>query len=110
MKLVLAMETIAIEAKMDMEAVGAPAEAKREIVGAHFLPPVPVAVAPSEAEEMDVDNTSPELVMVAPHLNVCDDITNTNYSLDGLIPMDANKEASAENPRSVEGSQVGWTI
>ena len=51
------METIAIKAKMDMEAVGAPAEAKTEISGAHFLPLVPVAVAPSESEERYVDNT-----------------------------------------------------
>ena len=48
MKVVLIMETIEIDAKMDMEAVGAPAEAKTDIEGAHFPPPVPVSVAPSE--------------------------------------------------------------
>ena len=101
------METIAIEAKMAMEAVGEPAEAKTEMVGAHFLPPVPVAVAPSETDERDVDNTSPELMMMAPHSNVCDDRPNTNDSLDGVIPTDATKEASAENPGSGQGSQVG---
>ena len=52
------METTAIESKMDMEAVGAPAEAKTDIAGAHFPPPVTVAVAPSEAEDRDVDNIS----------------------------------------------------
>ena len=49
MKLVLEMETIAIEAKMDMEAVSAPAEAKTEMAGSHFPPLVPVAVSLSEA-------------------------------------------------------------
>ena len=43
------MYTISIEANMAMEAVGAPAEEKIEMAGAHLLPPVPVAVAPSEA-------------------------------------------------------------
>ena len=109
-KVVLAKETIQIEAKMDMEAVGAPAEANTEMLGYHFPPPVPVVVVPSEAEERDVDNTSPELLMMSPHSNVCDDIPNTNDSLDGLIPTDATKEASAENPGSIQGSQVGWKI
>ena len=45
---VLLMETISIEDMMAIEAVGAPAEAKTEMAGAHFLPPVPVAVAPIE--------------------------------------------------------------
>ena len=67
---------------------------------AHFLPPAPVAVEPSESEERDVDNTSPELVMMAPHYNVCDDRPNTNEILDEVIPTDATKEASAENPGS----------
>ena len=48
MKLVLEMETIAIESNMDTEAVGAPAEAKTYMAGSHLPPPVPVAVAPSE--------------------------------------------------------------
>ena len=43
------METIAKEPKVAMEEVGAPAEAKTEMAGANFLPPVHVAVAPSEA-------------------------------------------------------------
>ena len=81
MKVVLEMDTISIEANMYMEAVGAPAEAKTEMAGAHFPPPVPVAVSPSEAEERDVDNTSPELVMMVPHSNVCDERPNTNNSL-----------------------------
>ena len=51
------METIAIEGNMDMEAVGTPAEAKTDMTGAHFSRPVPVAVAPSESEDRDVDNT-----------------------------------------------------
>ena len=110
MKVVLAMKTIAIEAKMAMEAVGAPAEAKTYMSGAHFSPPVPVAVEPSEAEERYFDNTSPELVMIVPHSNVYDDRLNTNDSLDGMIPTDATKEASAKNPGSVQGSQVGWKI
>ena len=110
MKVVLAMETIAIEANMAMETVGAPAKANTDMTGAHFPPPVPVAVAPSEAEETDVDNTSPELVIMAPHSNVCDDIPNTNESLDGVIPTDATNEASAENPGSGKGIQIGWTI
>ena len=49
-------------------------------------------------------------MIIAPHSNVCDDIPNTNDSLDGLIPTDATKEASAENPGSVQGIQVGRTI
>ena len=48
MKVVLIMETIAIDAKMAMETAGVPAEAKTEMSGAHFPPPVPVSVAPSE--------------------------------------------------------------
>ena len=90
------MEAITIEAKMSMEAVGAPAEAKAEIAGAHFPPPVPVAVAPSEAEERGVDNTSPKLVIMSPHSNVCYDRPNTNDSLDGVIPTDMTKEASTK--------------
>ena len=54
MKVVLSMETIAIEANMYMEAVEAPMEAKIEMAGAHFPPLVPIAVAPSEAKERDV--------------------------------------------------------
>ena len=50
MKVVLAMETIAIEANMDMEAVVAPAEANTEMAGAHLPPLFPVAVEPSDAE------------------------------------------------------------
>ena len=46
-KVVLAIETIAIEGKMAMEAVGAPTESKTDMAGAHLPPPVPVAVAPS---------------------------------------------------------------
>ena len=59
---------------------------------------------------MDVNNTSPELVMMEPHSNVYDDRPNNNDSLDGAILMDATKEASVENPGSWQGSQVGWTI
>ena len=54
----------------------------------------------------DVDNTSPELVMMAPHSNVCDDRPNTNDILDGVIPTDTSKEDSAENPGSGQGRQV----
>ena len=54
-------------------------------------------MAPSEAEERDVDNTSPELVMMEPHSNVCDERPNTNGSLDGVNPTDAAKDDSAEN-------------
>ena len=53
-KVVLTMETIAIEYKMAMEEVGASAEAKTDMEGAHYPPPVPIAVAPSEAKERDV--------------------------------------------------------
>ena len=81
---------------MDVEAVGAPAEAKTEMAGSHFPPPVPVAVAPSEVEERGVVNTSPELVIMEPHSNVCDDKPNTNDSFYGVIPTDAAKEATAE--------------
>ena len=109
-KVVLALETIATEANMDMEAVGAPSEVKTEMVGAHFQPPDPAAVEPSESEERDVDNTSPVLVMMAPHSNVCDDRPNTNNSLNGVITTDTTKEASVENPGLVQGSQVGWKI
>ena len=56
-KVVLALETIAIEVKMAMEAVGAPSEVKTEMEEAHLQPPVPVAVAPNESDERDVDNT-----------------------------------------------------
>ena len=80
------------------------------MAGAHFPPPVPVAVAPSESEERDVENTLPELVMMAPHSNVCDDISNTNDSLDPVIQTDATKEDSAENPGSRQCIQVGRTI
>ena len=93
-----------------MEDVGAPAEAKTDMAGDHLPPPVPVAVVTSEAEERDVDNTSPELMMMAPHSNVCDDRPNTNDILDGVIPMDTTKETSAENLGSVQGSQLGRTI
>ena len=63
------------------------------MAGAHLPPLVPVAVAPSEAEERDVDNTSPELVMMASYSNVCDDRPNTNNSLNGVITTDTTKEA-----------------
>ena len=56
MKVVTEMETIVIEANMAMEAVETPVEAKTEMAGDHFLPPVPVAAVPSEAEERDVNN------------------------------------------------------
>ena len=59
---------------------------------------------------MDVDNTSPELVMMAPHSSVCDDRPKTNEIFDGVIPTDATKEDSAENSGSVQGIQVGWTL
>ena len=78
--------------------MGTTAEEKTDMAGTHFPPPVPVAVAPSEAEERDVEHTSPELVMIEPHSNVCDYRPNTNDSLDGVIPKDETKEASAENP------------
>ena len=91
------MVTIEIEANMVMEAVGAPKEAKTDMERAHFPPPVPVAVAPSEAEEKDVENKSHELVIMAPHSNVCDNRTNTNDILDGVIPTDATKDDYAEN-------------
>ena len=78
--------------------------------GAHFLPLVPVAVTPSEAEERKVENKSPELVTIEPNSNFCDGRPNTNDSLDGVIPADATKEASAENQGSGQGSQVGWAI
>ena len=110
MKVTLTMKNIAIEAKMDMDAVGAPEEAKTDMEGAHFPPPVPVAVAPSEEEERDVKNASPKLVIMAPHSNVCDDIPNTNDSLDGVIPTEATKEDSEENMGSGKVIQVGWTI
>ena len=90
--------------------MGTPTEGKTETAGVHFPPPVPVSVAPSEAEERDVYNTSPVLVMMAHHSSVCYDIPNTNDSLDEVIPTDATKEASVENPVSGKGSQVGWTI
>ena len=104
------MDTIAIETNMLMEALGASAEAKIEMVGSHFPPLFSVSVAPSEAEERDVDNTSPELVMMATHSNFCDERPNTNDSLYGVIPTDATKEGSAENPGSGKGSKLGWTI
>ena len=110
MKVVLEMETIAIEANMDMEEVGAPVEAKTEMSGAHFPPSVPVAVSPSEAEERYVDNTSLELGMMAPHSDFCDDRPNTIDSLDRVIPTDVTNVASAENPGSGQGSQVGQRI
>ena len=105
MTVIMSMDSIAIEAKM-----GAPVEAKTDMAGAHFPPLVPVAMEPIEVEEMNVENTSPELVMVAHHSNVSDYKPNTNESLDGVIPVDATKEASAENLGLVQGSQVGWTI
>ena len=104
------MYTIAIEADMSIEAVGAPAEAKTDIVGAHFTPPFPVSVSPIEAEERYFENTSPELVIMAPHSNVYDDRPNSNDSFDGVIPTDATKEASAKNTGLGKGSQVGWKI
>ena len=93
-----------------MEALGAPAEAKTEMAGSHFLLSVPVSVAPSEAEERYVDNTSPEMTIVEPHSNVFDDRPNTNDSLDGLIPTDITKEAPVENLGSGHRSHVGWMI
>ena len=109
-KVVLEMKTTEIEANMDMEAVGTPTEAKIDMEGAHFPPPVTVSVETSESEERDVDNISPDMVMMATHSNVCDDRPNTNDSLDGVIPTDATNEASAENPGSEQCSQVRWTI
>ena len=110
MKVLLEMDTIAIEAKISTEVVGAHAEAKTDMSGAHFPPPLTVVVSPSEAEERDVDNKSPELVMIEPKSNVCDNRPNTNDSLDGVILTDTTKEASAENLGLRQGSQVGWTI
>ena len=49
----------------------------------------------------------PELVMMAPHSNVCDDRPYINDSLDGLISAGATNEASTENPVLVQGIQVG---
>ena len=43
-----------------------------------------------------MDNKSPETVMMAPHSNVYDDTPKTNGILDGEIPTNATKEASAE--------------
>ena len=48
--------------------------------------------------------------MMATHSNVCDDRTNTNTSLDGMIPTDATKEDYTENTGLGKGSQVGWMI
>ena len=48
--------------------------------------------------------------MMATYSNVCDNRSNTNDSLDGVIQTDATKEDSAENMGSVQGSQVGWMI
>ena len=90
--------------------MGAPAEANIEMTGVHLPPPVPVALAPSEVEEKDVENTSTELVMMATHSNVCDDRPNSNDILDEVIPTEATKEDSAENPGSGQGTQVWWTI
>ena len=104
------MDTIAIEDKMAMKAVGAPAEAKTEMAGAHLPPPVPVSVAPSKAEERYVNNTSHELVMIEPHYNLCDDRPNNNDSLDRVIQTGATKEVSAENMGSGQGNQLWWTI
>ena len=95
---------------MAMEAVGAPAEAKRDMAGSHLPLPVPISVSPSEEEERDVDNASPELVIISPHSNVCDGRPNTNDSLDGVIPTDTTNEASTENPGLIQGIQLGWTI
>ena len=106
MKVVLKMETISIESKMSMEAVGAPANTKTEMAVSHFPPPVPALVELSEAEEMDAKNTSPELVIMAPHSNVYDDRPNTDDSLYGVITTNTTKEASAENPVSGQGSQL----
>ena len=92
------MENVKKEAKIYMGAVGEPVDTKTETAGAHFLPPVPISVAPIESKERYVVNTSPELVMMAPHSNICDYRPNTNDSLDGVIPKDETKEASAENP------------
>ena len=48
--------------------------------------------------------------MMEPHSNICDARPDTNNSLDGVIPTDATKEASAENTGSGQGIPVGWTI
>ena len=95
---------------MAMEAVGATLEAKTDMAGAHFPPPVPVTMAPSEAEERDADNKSPGLVMMEPHSKVFDYRTNTNKSVDGVILTDATMKAPAENSGYGQGRQVGWTI
>ena len=50
MKVVLEMDTIETEANNAMEAVGAPAETKTDMTGAHFPLPVPVALSHSEEE------------------------------------------------------------
>ena len=80
------------------------------MAGAHFPHPISVSVAPIESEERDVVNTSPELVMMAPHSNVCDYRPNTNESLCRVITTETTKEASAEKPGSGQGSPLGWTI
>ena len=77
------------------------------MAGSHFPPPALVSVESSEAEERDVENKSPELVMMEPHSNVCDERPNTNDSLDGVIPTEAIKEAYTENTGLLQGSQLG---
>ena len=62
-----------------------------------------IVIRVPEAEERDAENTSPELMLMASHSNVCDDRHNTNDNLYGVIPTDATKEASAENLGSGQG-------
>ena len=48
--------------------------------------------------------------MMAPNSDFCDDRPNTIDSLDRVIPTELTNVASAENPGSGKGSQVGRRI
>ena len=53
------LETISIEADVDMKAVGVHAKTKEDMTCYHSLPPVPVLVTPSEEYKRNVINLSP---------------------------------------------------
>ena len=66
------MDIIPIEYEVTMEALVAHAKVNTDITGAHSLHPVTITVAPNEAEERDVKNSSLELVTMTPHSNIFD--------------------------------------
>ena len=102
------MDNISIESLVAINSVGVHEKLKTDMAGYNFLPPVPLALAPSEAEQKGANNTSSELVTMELHAKFYDKKNINNESMDGVYPMDVTEKASMENPGSGKGSQGGW--